>query len=374
CNCNQRSILDIIWSCLVTIFLCTWVAVHPDVPARDEKNWKILGRRFYAMCWIIMFPELALAQAVRQVWAARHLSENGWTMKHAHFLRMGGFYAEEHGRILNLQDILIYLNLEKISFRNVTEADIQDKSKADGLSKIVLVTQSLWFVIQCIGRRAKGLDLAPLEVTTLAITACTFMLSIIWWNKQFNVRQPIRLDIKDAIPLETATPNEGYENEIYLDREGSADDEVQVGAEGGSEFEESQYTIFFESEFSTEHCHDATQTHRTLGKFGIPVAGAIIFGLVHCISWNSPFPSVNERTLWRISAVVVSSAMFFVVCGYRLTYQCHAETYLGTMLLCSSAVLYLLARIYLLVEAAIAFRALSSSALESFSWFDFIAH
>ncbi|KAF9004265.1 hypothetical protein BDQ17DRAFT_1477071, partial [Cyathus striatus] len=120
-------------------------------------------------------------------------------MKHAHFLQMGGFYAEGHGEVAYCwRDIMSYLDSGKISFPlNVTEADIQDKSKVDGLSKIILVTQALWFIVQCIGRLTKGLALTPLEVTTLAVTACTFMLSIIWWHKPFDVRQSIRLDIND---------------------------------------------------------------------------------------------------------------------------------------------------------------------------------
>ncbi|KAF9004264.1 hypothetical protein BDQ17DRAFT_1219543, partial [Cyathus striatus] len=73
CNCNQRSILDIIWSCLVTLSLCTWAAVHPDVPGRDEKDWKILTRRLKTVWWTIMSPEVVFAQAIQEFWIARKL-------------------------------------------------------------------------------------------------------------------------------------------------------------------------------------------------------------------------------------------------------------------------------------------------------------
>ncbi|KAF9004243.1 hypothetical protein BDQ17DRAFT_1354839 [Cyathus striatus] len=239
CNCNKRSILDITWSCLMTIFLCTWVSIHPDVPDRYEKNWKIIRRKLTSMYWTIMFPEFVLAQAVRQFWAARHLfnkykaPDRKWTMWHAHFLRMGGFYVEGQGKISVINSVLDLLDSGDISFPNITEADIQDKSKANGLSKIIVATQSLWFIVQCIGRLARGLSLAPLEVTTLAVTACTFMLSIIWWHKPFDVRQPIRLDIKHVISSDREASNEEYDDRIYLER---PNDEVS-GREGGSRLE-----------------------------------------------------------------------------------------------------------------------------------------
>ena len=81
-SCNDlshcRSIWNIIWSCTVTIFSCTWVAVHPNMPRpkKREKN------RFRRWIWnpILSFaehrlplfltalavPEFVLAWAVRQ--------------------------------------------------------------------------------------------------------------------------------------------------------------------------------------------------------------------------------------------------------------------------------------------------------------------
>ncbi|KAF9004251.1 hypothetical protein BDQ17DRAFT_1325648 [Cyathus striatus] len=145
---------------------------------------------------------------------------------------MGGFYVEGQRKISVINSMLDLLDSEDISFPNITEADIQDKSKANGLSKIIVATQSLWFIVQCIGRLARGLSLAPLEVTTLAVTACTFMLSIIWWYKPIDVRQPIHLDIKNITSSDREASNEEYFNVIYLERP----NEVS-GEEGGSRLE-----------------------------------------------------------------------------------------------------------------------------------------
>ncbi|KAF9008034.1 hypothetical protein BDQ17DRAFT_1455771 [Cyathus striatus] len=60
CSCNQCSVLEIVWSCIATLFLCTWSSVHPNMPAPRNEWWKILWRRLKMMCWALMALELIL--------------------------------------------------------------------------------------------------------------------------------------------------------------------------------------------------------------------------------------------------------------------------------------------------------------------------
>ncbi|KAF9008049.1 hypothetical protein BDQ17DRAFT_1221615, partial [Cyathus striatus] len=195
CNCNQRSALDISWSCVSTLILCTWVSIHPNIPAPTDEGWKILWRRLKTIYWAVIAPELVTFWALKQykgakaLWKQHNQSGCDWTMKHAHFLQMGGFHLRDgdHTTVMYPSTFHEHLNNGTISFPNVSKTDIQDKSKADGLSKIIVVAQTLWFVVQCIARHAQGLPLAQLEVTMLAIISLTFMLSLIWWEKPFNI-------------------------------------------------------------------------------------------------------------------------------------------------------------------------------------------
>ena len=58
CTCpDQRTIWDIIWSCLVTIFSCCWVSVHPNMPGPDDSLTKKALRRLKLMLWSIFAPE-----------------------------------------------------------------------------------------------------------------------------------------------------------------------------------------------------------------------------------------------------------------------------------------------------------------------------
>ena len=53
-----RTIAGIIFNCTSTMFLCTWVAFHPDVPKDpDDALWRKLLRRFKFMVIALLAPE-----------------------------------------------------------------------------------------------------------------------------------------------------------------------------------------------------------------------------------------------------------------------------------------------------------------------------
>ena len=57
----------------------------------------------------------------------------------------------------------------KIEFPTVTVEEIEDRSKADGLTKTIALGQSLWFIAQCLARRVQHLDLTLVELLTLSL-------------------------------------------------------------------------------------------------------------------------------------------------------------------------------------------------------------
>ena len=82
-----RTIWNIIWSCIITIFLCTWVAVHPNVPCpekREEENrfqrwiWNPLlsfvEHRLPLFVCALLVPEYVLAWAIRQYLSAQKIA------------------------------------------------------------------------------------------------------------------------------------------------------------------------------------------------------------------------------------------------------------------------------------------------------------
>ena len=82
-----RSIWNIVWSCLVTIFSCTWVAIHPNVPSpkkREANGWieiciwnpllSFAEHRLPLFVCALLVPEYVLAWAIRQFLGARKIA------------------------------------------------------------------------------------------------------------------------------------------------------------------------------------------------------------------------------------------------------------------------------------------------------------
>jgi hypothetical protein len=113
-----RTVWNIIWSCLVTIFSCIWVALHPNIPGPDDTSLKISLRRFQVMILALIVPEFVVVWAMQQWLTARGAAEmyqctllpylplilladaiilvdRGWTQSHGFFAVMGGFMLHE---------------------------------------------------------------------------------------------------------------------------------------------------------------------------------------------------------------------------------------------------------------------------------------
>ena len=92
-RCNDlthcRTIWNIVRSCLVTIFSCTWVAVHPNVPCpkkREANSWiqRCIGNpllsfaehRLPLFICALLVPEYVLAWSIRQFLRAREINKS----------------------------------------------------------------------------------------------------------------------------------------------------------------------------------------------------------------------------------------------------------------------------------------------------------
>jgi len=74
-NLSDRTLFNIIWSCFSTTFICAWATVHPNIPPGGECGRKLLWRRLKLMFWTLVAPEVVLAWAVRQWFAAQAIAD-----------------------------------------------------------------------------------------------------------------------------------------------------------------------------------------------------------------------------------------------------------------------------------------------------------
>jgi hypothetical protein len=204
---DTRSIYNILWSCFSMIFTCTWITVHPNIPAPGDSQWAVLRRRVAIMGYFILAPEFVIIWAGRQHFGARYFTKKheknhtGWTRAHSFFLIMGGFMLHERGkpvRVLEAKDLEELSEAGKITWPTITEEEIADRSKGDYLSKTIVLCQATWFVGQCIARGAYGLTVTELEIVTLAFASLTGMIYYLWWDKPLDVRCSIPVHLLDG--------------------------------------------------------------------------------------------------------------------------------------------------------------------------------
>lgn len=115
---------------------------------------------------------------------------------------MGGFVFDttENEPFLSYTDTQMTLTPEGVAFvmkhapeliPDLSKDEILDKSKADRLSKTMACLQAIWFCLQIAARAVQHLPVSLLELTTLAHVFCMFVAYILWWNKPFEVQQPV---------------------------------------------------------------------------------------------------------------------------------------------------------------------------------------
>ncbi|KAJ7162892.1 hypothetical protein C8R46DRAFT_330663 [Mycena filopes] len=212
-NCldSMRTVPGIVWSCLTTIFACTWIAVHPNLPNPEERVSRLANfrRRIYIFVIALIVPEYIIAWAVGQFLLARDAVANlrefspckDWTLTHGFFITMGGFeLADPGGNRLGILDdgnLRHLLKTNRIALPAILSAEIDDKSKGDALGKLLVLTQTTWFMAQVVSRAIQTLPMTELELTTVAFASLNIITYILWWKKPLDVQQPIVVTLLD---------------------------------------------------------------------------------------------------------------------------------------------------------------------------------
>ncbi|KAJ7204978.1 hypothetical protein GGX14DRAFT_645527 [Mycena pura] len=369
---NCRRLFDIVWGCLTTIFACTWVSVHPNVPPPDPNpldsfwpklKWRIivttgpLWRRLKLMLIAVIAPELMVGFAARQFIAAQYFSkEFSISRTHGHFISMGGFVAGTEGHLILTKEQV----REHISdIAKVQEKTIKNKSKGDALSKGVALLQGLWFVVQCLARAVQHLPVTELEIATLAFAVLSVFTWVLWWEKPLDVQDPIAIGSAEDVP-EVQPPVLSWG-----DRFG--------GLLGDPYFHYtpvlSNSVPSFWSISDTDDVHGKYTAKAVLAQF---IVGSV-FGAIHCTAWNASFPSSEEMWMWRSCAVLVTVIplliiLVIVVGIYGIT------DILDEVIMPLHLLLYIIARLFLIVLPFTTLRALPPGAFVDVDWSIYIPH
>ena len=366
-NADARATLDILWSCLFTLLVCTWTVQHLNIPrqailqsekppkgtiwqrfaAWAAKKWKSFIPKFKWMTLTLLLPEFILGKAFQDLILARRsrkaikreFAGEEWTLTHSFYADMGGFVLKAKTRDIDIEGgkteskkAYIYLDAGRIyiargggdnvlhkkildSLPSITEDEIMDKSKGDFFVKAAALVQVLWLSIQVCVRAARGLVVSQLEIVTLAYSVCTTITYILCWYKPQGTQVPTVVKLSKPVTVDLFT-DPGY---AYLTR-----------GRPRSWFATSLRLFRFKQAFSKKATAESLTLNRTDCLNPLPndgrydkaaslflpkeamqtllddgfVVGGLVFGALHCSAWNSAFPTPVERLLWRISSTL----------------------------------------------------------------------
>jgi hypothetical protein len=116
-----------------------------------------------------------------------------WTLTHGFFAYMGGFMLyvdKEPVAALTPNELRKFIEEESVDMPFITKEDIEDRSRADVLSKGIALLQLVWFILQLIARLVQRLPITLLEIDTLAVVILTCVAYGLWWKKPKDVGHP----------------------------------------------------------------------------------------------------------------------------------------------------------------------------------------
>ncbi|KAF8656122.1 hypothetical protein AX16_002760 [Volvariella volvacea WC 439] len=429
-----RSLPELLYNCFGTIAICTYIAIHPNMPDRRDSFSKKVKQKLQTTICALLAPEAVIVWAMKQNILASKIADHykvyGWTKTHGFFVLMGGLIYDDgkRYRVVTIDGNgtgNVYLGgepeewMKDIRMPIVSEEEILDKAKGDLLSKLLAVLQTSWFVLQCITRHAQGLVITELELVTLAFATLNVITYFLWWNKPLNASYPIYFKSdgqRSNGPLSMATQgsnswqSEGYrgwwigslwdwifpESEKSVWRRVKEDIKQSLLMTIWKRLIKNPFVVIFRPLWDMTGCFEVNATSVSpyfsgripfkdiiVVAYGAATIG-VVFGGLHLIGWNFDFPTEKEKLVWRISSVVVAAfpALYTPTLNLLHSVDQNNLSVFGDILhrfacyltFFIAPIAYALARIALLVLPLFALRNLPPSAYENVLWSEYIPH
>jgi hypothetical protein len=325
---------------------------------------------------------------------------------------MGGFmlyFNDKPRATLTPMELQRFVNEGSVEMPVITEADIEDRSKGDALSKGIAILQLGWFVLYLIARYVQNLPITLLELDTLAVAALTCISYGFWWKKPKDIGRPHAVYWKATVPPPSELTYEYVANilfEITLTRPHSSKvDEIFSTEDWASFFLTYLYPLpsfMGVGIFNSPHAVHSRRVpsaggydvgdahrHRFIMLFTGCFSGAV-FGGMHCLGWNVLFQGRAEQILWRAASLAIVSApvSIFVLNSYAIwlghfwldhfwlndSWVDQLGEAVAFFVIFASFISYIIARVTLIVLILMSFRSLPPGVYDTVAWTEFIPH
>ncbi|PWY82752.1 hypothetical protein BO83DRAFT_454768 [Aspergillus eucalypticola CBS 122712] len=252
---------------------------------------------------------------------------------------------------------------------NVSEEEINARSKSDMFMRLLAVGQIVWVVIQILSRWAYGLAVTQLEVTVVAFAFCAVGMYIVNHGKPKGVELPLLFDYpgtKKALRRELEKfnfPDHGGKHSKWKFYKCKYCTKEKIQSDGGTSKDNKRSSDGNDKNHEPANNNDSTEAKSetiSLDTFtaivqwvrttlessrdpGDPIGngfidesedpsklsnvltdlwmfiGSMIFGGIHLIAWDFQFPTTVEKylwwaaSLWCTACVLISTLLYFVI-------------------------------------------------------------
>ena len=369
-----------------------------------------------------MAPEFVIIQAavrfIRGRDMMKSLQKSGkqeWTLTHTQFAFADGFYIiksdSSDGQPTDCGPYYVHDLIKKGGHDQptISEDELLSRGKIDWVVKLIAMLQIIWFVIQTLLRAIQRYQVTPLEVMTVAFVFCSVFVYGLSMKQPQGVDYPIIIDARKTESAKIETGQEPSSDTMLhtgevpklsplihdIKRSKSA---PPAFASGKHQFTASKTLSKFDLPPVNQPLErrGSTKSKRsgdTKGPNLLPnrvdsgsldmskswidtdtplILLAVIacsFGAIHCLAWNSAFPTLGEKLVWRICSATITALPPFLCLHMR-----QKANKFWTFTAISSIVSYVIGRLTIIVLAFETLRALPADAFQTIDWNQYIPH
>jgi hypothetical protein len=228
---------------------------------------------------------------------------------------------------------------------------IKEYSKQNRLAKTIALVQALWFLIQTFARFHQHLPTSPFEITTIAYIVCTLFSWLLWLQKPQDVGFSTEIGDADIAAVKRLTRQRRRKSSSHSHRSFRG--------------------------WRSQLPNLKSRKYRFRDKVYLGITWsvtAVIFGGLHLLAWNYVFPTAGETIMWRCSciAIMVLPPLFYVWVIVRHVQYAWSDSidWVGICI----ALLYLVARVYNILEVFFSLRATPPALYQTVQWPNWLPH
>ena len=337
------------------------------------------------MLMAAMAPEVVVSFAASDFLKARDLSKHlhsqghqEWKLVHTQFAYANGFRTRTPlGGESNCEPERLRTLIENgdIDGPPISEDELKSRGKSDWAIKLIAVVQIIWFVVQTLVRAIEHFQTTPLEIMTVAFVSCSVFIYGFSLNRPQDVEYPLLLEVSNAALLKNGKAS-------IADAKTPTTDNAKLNRRSVTSALEEEGGEASSTRVLSNGARSAALSSYVPGWAASTVPGILFlvfacsFGALHCMAWNSQFPTLKEQLAWRIcSATTTAVPALYVLRAELLD--------LGNVILLDVLAPYLIlvmnsiyvsGRITLIVLAFISLRALPADAFRTIDWNSYIPH